>query len=362
MELAKSRAPADRERLMLGIVELCDAGDGSAAMISPEIQALLNSIFLGLVAGAEREIRKRLAEKLSNVEWAPPAFINVLALDEIEIARPVIASSPLLKDADLVRLLVEATVEHQIEVARRPNLGSAVVLAILDAAEPAVLTALAGNGSAELGPPELKRLVAHARQIAALRQPLSRRADLPSDLALQLYVWVGQALREALAERFRFDAKQIEAALAQAVKESYSAAPSGQGAVVMARDGEREVMEKRLIEKLHAAGQLRPGYLVRALQEGRLSLFTVALATLGRFESDHVQRVIDSDRPELLGLACAAVGIDRSVFPSILEMIRGLNGGRPGGGMEGAKKAIGAFGPVSPQIAATAFRQAALSV
>ena len=61
LELAKSRAPADRERLLLGIVELCDAGDGAAAMISPQIQALLNSIFLGLVAGAEREIRKRLA-------------------------------------------------------------------------------------------------------------------------------------------------------------------------------------------------------------------------------------------------------------------------------------------------------------
>ena len=132
--------------------------------------------------------------------------------------------------------------------------------------------------------------------------------------------------------------------------------------VVLARDGEREAMEQRLIEKLHAAGQLRPGYLVRALQEGRLSLFTVALATLGRFETGHVQRVIDSDRPELLGLACAAVGIDRSVFPSILEMIRGLNGGRPGGGPDGARRAIGAFGPVTAQVAATAFRQAAMSV
>ena len=88
----------------------------------------------------------------------------------------------------------------------------------------------------------------------------------------------------------------------------------------------------------------------------------MALATLGRFDAVQVRRVIDSDRPELLGLACAAVGIDRSVFPSILEMIRGLNGGRPGGGTDGARRAIGAFGPVTAQVAATAFRQAALSV
>jgi uncharacterized protein (DUF2336 family) len=362
LELAKSRMPADRERLLLGIVELCDADDGAAAVVSPQIQALLNSIFLGLVAGAERDIRKRLAEKLSTAEWAPPALINVLALDEIEIARPVIASSPLLKDPDLIRLLIEATIEHQIEVARRPNLGAGVVTAILKAAEPAVMTALAGNTSAELGPGDLKQLVAAAREVASLRIPLSKHPGLTDNLALQLYIWVGQALRQSLADRFRLDPRMIEAALAQSVKEAHIAAPTGQGAVVMARDGDREAMEARLIEKLHAAGQLRPGYLVRSLQEGRLSLFIVALATLGRFEMDHVRRVIDSERPELLGLACAAVGIDRSVFPSILEMIRGLNNGRPGGGPEGARRAIGAFGPVSAQVAATAFRQAALSV
>jgi uncharacterized protein (DUF2336 family) len=362
LELAKSRAPADRERLLLGIVELCDAGDGAAAMASPQIQALLNSIFLGLVAGAEREIRKRLAEKLSTVDWAPPALINVLALDEIEIARPVIAASPLLKDADLIRLLVEATIEHQIEVARRPNIGAAVVAAIMKAAEPAVMTALAGNPTADIAPGDMKRLVKAARDVAALRSPLARHPKLTDELALQLYIWVGQALRQSLADRFRLDPALIEAALTQSVQEAHLAAPAGQAPVLLARDGEREAMEHRLIEKLHSAGQLRPGYLVRALQEGRLSLFTVALATLGRFEADHVQRVIDSDRPELLGLACAAVGIDRSVFPSILDMIRGLNGGRPGGGADGARRAVGAFGPVTPQVAATAFRQAALSV
>ncbi|HZZ31436.1 MAG TPA: DUF2336 domain-containing protein [Phenylobacterium sp.] len=362
LELAKSRMPADRERLLLGIVELCDADNGAVAKVSPQIQALLNSIFLGLVAGAEREIRKRLAEKLSTAEWAPPALINVLALDEIEIARPVIAASPLLKDTDLVRLLIEATIEHQIEVARRPNLGPSVVAAILKSAEPAVMTALAGNHSAEMAPAEMQQLVVAAREIASLGIPLSKHPNLTDDLAMQLYIWVGQALRQALADRFRLDPKMIEAALARSVKEAHIAAPGGQGAVVMARDGEREAMEARLIEKLHAAGQLRPGYLVRALQERRLSLFVVALATLGRFEMDHVRRVIDSDRPELLGLACAAVGIDRSVFPSILEMIRSLNNGRPGGGPEGARRASGAFGPVSSQVAATAFRQAALSV
>ena len=127
----------------------------------------------------------------------------------------------------------------------------------------------------------------------------------------------------------------------------------------MTREGEREVMEQRLIDKLYSAGQLRPGYLIRALREGRLGLFTGALAMLGRFDTAHVRATLDSDRPELLALACAAVGIDRSVFPTILAMVRQLNGGRPAGGAEGARRAAGAFGPVTPQVANAAFRQAA---
>ena len=362
LELAKSRLPADRERLLLGIVELCESGGEGEAIRRPQVQAQLNAIFLSLVVEAERDIRRRLAEKLAHAEWAPPALINVLALDEIEIARPVIAASPALKDHDLIRLLVEATIEHQIEVARRPRLGAPVVAAILKQAEPAVLAALAGNPTAELSAADMKRLVDMARQLAALRSPLSRHPQLTADLALQLYVWVGQALREALSERFRLDPKTIEAALAASVGEAHGGAADGEGLPVVARQGEQDAMERRLIDKLHAAGQLRPGYLVRALREGRLSLFCATLAMLGRFDAEHVRRAIESDRPELLGLACAAVGIDRSVFPAILQMVRELNGGRPGGGQEGARRAAGAFGPVTPQVANAAFRQAALSI
>ena len=113
--LARSRAPADRERLLLGVVDLCAAGQAAAsAATAPPVQALLSSIFMSLVVEAERDIRQRLAEKLATAEWAPPTLINVLALDEIEIARPIIAASPLLQDADLIRLLIEATIEHLV--------------------------------------------------------------------------------------------------------------------------------------------------------------------------------------------------------------------------------------------------------
>jgi len=303
----------------MALIDLCEAGPTAAT--HEAVQEIISSIFVGLVVEAERDMRRRLAEKLAHAEWAPRALINILALDDIEIARPIIAASPVLQDEDLTRLLLEATIEHQIEVARRPKLGRPVVAEILRQSEPAVLTALAGNYTVEISEDDLRQLVAEARRVAALRTPLARHPSLTSELALQLYVWLGQAMRQSLTERFRLDADALDQALAETV---------------------REEMEHRLVEKLHGAGQLRAGYLVRSLREGRLSLFAAAMAKLGGLEPEQVREALDAATPDLLQIACARVDIDRSAFPSILQMVRGLNAGRPGGDGGGARMTPGA--------------------
>lgn len=359
LELARDREPKARERLLDAIIALCD----SAAHVvdNHSIQSLLGSIFMQLVAEAERDIRIRLSEKLSSATWAPPALINVLALDEIEIAAPVIANSPVLKDHDLIRILVEATLDHQIAVARRGELTSTVVEAILRQDEPAVLTALAGNDTASISDAGLSRLVESSRRIAALRSPLARHPRLSSDLGLRLYLWVGQSLRGALMDRFRLDPEAMDALLAESVREAHAMPGAGETLARLALADEAE-NERRLVDKLHEAGQLRPGFLLRMLRERKLNLFIAALAALGGFQADHIRRAIDSDRPELLALACVAVGIDRGVFPAILDSVRELNGGAPLGRPDSLRRATGAFGPFDKDIAGMAFRQAILAV
>lgn len=322
MRLARSHTQDDRQRLLMGIADLVEAsGQGNSPVVS--------DLFLTLVGQVEREIRAALSERLSEADWAPAALINILALDEIEIARPIIARSPLLKDQDLIRVLMEATVEHQIEVARRPRVGATVVDAILDRSEPAVLTALAGNATADISEPCFQRLVQASRRVAALRAPLIRHPRLNEDLAKQLYRWVGQALRQAIGERFRISTDDLDEAIAAAVRSASAGddQPTRPASVV---DPERDEMERRLIAKLDSAGQLRPGYLVRAAREGRISLFENALAVLGGYSVQAVRKAVSAPDAELLALACASVAIDRAVFPSMLAEIRIRSGGYPG--------------------------------
>ncbi|OYX35333.1 MAG: hypothetical protein B7Y99_04110 [Caulobacterales bacterium 32-69-10] len=356
LDLARSRAPADRERLLLSMADLCQDGKH----LSNEAKATIQAIFMDLVVQAEREIRQRLSEKLASAPWAPHALINILALDEIEIARPVIAQNPVLADSDLVRLLVEATLEHQIEVARRPNIGAPVVSAILDQSQPQVLAALADNGTAEVSPLHMQRLVAASRRLVSLRGSLARHPKLTDELAQSLYGWVGETLRASICERFTIDPALLAKSVNDAVADAVSGGEHAPDPTAAQAQREREGMERRLIDKLEAAGQLRPGYLLRALREGRGSLFVSALATLGNYEVEGVRKSISGNRADLLALACAGVGIDRSVFPTMISLVQALNRGLPVSA-NGAAKVSEAF-TKTPEAAARAFRAGAAAI
>jgi uncharacterized protein (DUF2336 family) len=351
--LAQSQDGVDRGRLILAIVDLCAQSQADAR--TPQVRALLDPIFLNLVTDAEHQIRVRLAEKLAPFDWSPPKLINLLARDEIEIARPIIAASPVLQDEDLARLLIDAAIEHRIEIARRPYVGRATVDTILGQAEPEVLTALAGNDTADVSVEGMGQLVEASRRIAGMRSPLVRHPRLTTEMAEQLYGWVGQVLRAAIVSRFRVDAQALDAALAEAVRDAWRGKPAD----FQPADPEQEQMERRLIAKLHLAGQLRTSYLLRALRERRLSLFEAALSTLGGYTPAAVHVAINAERPEMLALACAGVGVDRVVFGTILALVRELNRGRPTGDPERARRAFDGQGPEHSELAALAFRKAA---
>ena len=112
-DLANMQSPKDRERLLSALIDLFDNPDALDQVDRPSVQTLLEDILLKLVGQAERAIRMRLSERMAEKVWAPPALMVVLAMDEIDIAGPVIANSPVLNDAALIRVLIEATIEHQ---------------------------------------------------------------------------------------------------------------------------------------------------------------------------------------------------------------------------------------------------------
>ena len=209
--------------------------------------------------------------------------------------------------------------------------------------------ALTTNRTAEISTEGVRRLVEHSRRIAALRGPLTRHPLLTEALAEQLYQWVGTALRQAIAARFTVDEQALGAAVYDAVEGVMR--PTGPEPDPVDQ-GDRDEMERRLIDKLQSAGQLRAGLLIRAVREKRLSLFAHGLSALGGFAVGQVRTALSAPTPEALYYACAAVGIDRAVFPTLLVELRKLNESLPGDRGE----AVWLRGALSQGSAARAFK------
>ena len=289
----------------------------------PAVREQLGAVFARVLAGADADTRRRFAARVAADEWLSPELALQLAKDRCEIAEPVLASSPALGEPELRHLLEVGSAEHRAAVARRPRLPPRTAEAVADTGEPLALAALAANAAVDLPSPVLRRLVEASRDTVALRAPLARRADLGAPLAQLMSGWVGEELRAELAVRFGLDGS-----------EAASSEPD---------DG-----DARLVRKLEAAHQLRPGFLLRTLREGRLGLFRASLSALGGFTPAQTAQALSAETPDLLALACAAAGVDRSAFPTLLELVRELNHGAPRGGLDGASH--------SPAEAAELFR------
>ena len=299
---ARASDPAEGERLLAALEDLAATEKLDA---SPRAQAVVGELLSRVAAGAGPDVRGKLARWAAAGRCTPHDLAMDLAFDPIEVSGPVIRRSPALLPADLLRLVEEGEADHQIAVGARPELDTAVVEALLEQGEPSALAALAGNTKAPLAPEHLELLVGMSKRLPALRAPLARHAGLTRVLAEPLGAAAGPVVRRVLAKRF--------------------------GDLTVGNDAVTpEGCERRLAAKLQLAGRLSPGYALRVLREGKLTMFEHAVAVLAGLPHQEVRAAFDAESEGPLARACAAAGIDRGVLPIVLAEVRRLNDQRPG--------------------------------
>jgi len=67
---------------------------------------------------------------------------------------------------------------------------------------------------------------------------------------------------------------------------------------------------------------LKPGFLLRVLQQGQTDLFDLAFAKLLDMDPTVFRDFFYRKGPRPVALACRAVGIDRCVFPTVYALSR----------------------------------------
>jgi uncharacterized protein (DUF2336 family) len=219
--LARDREPSVRERLAHKIARL-------APSLSEREQAHIRDLTYEVIAilATDRTSRVRgiVAEAVKNLADAPPELIGRLARDvEIEVAGPILESSPLLNDDELIGIIRSQPIQGALAaIARRRRLGAklsdCLVAAAIHAPDGVVaVTTLLRNHEAEIDADTLGQIADLAPGRVEWHEPMVTRPTLPLDTLRRLAGFVSHALFDAL-RRYGASDPEVAREIAQAVK------------------------------------------------------------------------------------------------------------------------------------------------
>jgi uncharacterized protein (DUF2336 family) len=213
-------------------------------------------------------VRRALAEAFASARAAPRALVLALASDLSEVAKPVLAHSPLLSEADLVDCAGYGDAAAQRAIARRAHVGAPVAAAIAEIGERPAVLALIGNLGAKLGPSTLWRILERFSGDAALRERLAERPGLPAAFRAALAAAATADLSSLAAEAAWLGPRRAERIGRDGREHAFVA--------IAASAADDEIAE--LVAWLRGAEHLTVGLLLRALACGDTRLIAHALA------------------------------------------------------------------------------------
>lgn len=309
-QLARNKSAEGRKSLL---VTISDLFFNSRKVLTDRERALMGEILRALVHEVEMTVRRQLAEHMASVEDAPHELVFVLANDEIEVAHPILLSSDVLQDVDLIEVIRHRTMQHRLTVAMRKEVSAEVSKALVEAGEEDVIATLLENHGAVISREVMEYLVSESKKVDRYQNPLVRRPDLPKDLAQRMYWWVSAALRKHILEHFAIDATRLDDEIEAATRD-----------VIAEEEKTKRAADEReaLVRRLSDLGELTPQFLIKTLRQGEIALFETGLAQLSGLRLKLIRRILYEPGGEGLAILCKALGQDRQVFLTMFELTR----------------------------------------
>jgi len=124
-------------------------------------------------------VRCVLADSLKRLTDIPRDIIRKLALDEAQVARPVLQHSPSLSDEDLIRAAREGGRSHCLAIAERGSVSPRVAEALYGLRDPIILRRLLANDGAALPEGMLHAILTAFGTISGIVETMAQRRLLP---------------------------------------------------------------------------------------------------------------------------------------------------------------------------------------
>ncbi len=322
VRLARDKTVSGRQTLVATIGDLFLSMD---TVLSERERVLMSEILHRLVLDMELSLRKALAERLAGHPKAPRELVVALANDTIEVAHPLLVESEVLQDIELIEIIRNRTLEHQLAITIRNHLSEPVAEALVETDNVDVITRLLENENAKISQKTMEYLVEQSQRVDAYQNPLLRRPDLEPALARRMYWWVSAALRSFILDHFEVDPEMLDSTMEATVK-ALARAPS--------EDAVSRAME--LAERLAESEGISFELMLRTLRRGEVSLFIALFSKFTGVRLALARRILFEPGGEGLCIACKGAGIDKQSFTALYRLTRKSQSGVEGMGENGA--------------------------
>ena len=316
LDLAKEGSSEKRRELLRQITDVF--------LAQPEQRSESESILFDEIVGAvaadlETQVRIELSRKVADSNGPLRRTARRLAMDDIEVARPVLERSRSLTETDILDVIEAKSQDHMLAVTKRPDIGEKVSSALVAKGEDRVVASLLQNNTARINRDTFEKVAERAETSDVLHASFVRNAHVPLDLLNNVYLRVELDLRREIMRKFHgVSPAELEAAL----EASRNRLSSAYGALP-----EDYQVAKDQIAALAKVGSLRPPVLVQLMREGRKTAFLVAFAQLVDVEFDLGQRLMAAKDLDALAMLCRGAGFDRGLFVTLCLLITGDSGG-----------------------------------
>jgi uncharacterized protein (DUF2336 family) len=289
--------------------------EGAANFRSEHVD-LFDGILSGLVPFTEMAARAELAERLSNIDNAPPGLVGQLAReDEIAIAGPLLRRSPVIGEQALIDIALAKGQGHLLAMSERTRLAPELTDVIMRRGDRDVVRRAAGNAGALFSPSGYASLIKRASQDAVLTLTVGQRNDLSAPQLKELLSGSVDVIRRRLFEVVKPDRQN-------AIKQAMSELSTLSERIESRRDF---APAQRTILALHRAGELNESALLGFAKAHRYEETVAALAAMSGVRIAALDRLMSGDRHDPIMIVGKTIGLEWATVRALILLRLGPN-------------------------------------
>jgi len=287
----------------------------SASLSSAELR-IAHDIVRIMAQDAELAVRRALSHSLRSARQLPHDVALRLARDVEAVALPILISSPVLTDEDLVALVCGGSSAKQQAIAGREGVSEQVADALVREGSEAAVAMLMDNSSARIAEASLGIAIDRFSASERVKANMVHRASLPVAIAERLVVMVSEMLQSYLVRHH-----ELPVSLATDI-----VLRSRERATLQISLGSSEAELVRLLRQMHRNQRLTPMLVLRALCLGDLAFFEVAMAVMAKVPLANARTLIQDAGQKGLASLYEQAGMPLRLLPAVrvaVEVVRG---------------------------------------